>query len=368
MPIYTEVDLIEKKIKKLNAPINAKKKKSAVTEKKLRMKLKETGREKKLEQQELRKLKDSISLCESRIKDFEKDIDHHIEDQDETTGELNFQFNQRDEYEMKPRKRQVVFKKQQREIDQKEFELRKQKKKTIIDMKVDAGTIQNLSKRLGVINDRIEAVNNELNDAEFQFESSSSDLKENLSMIDKNETDMTVAVSDYEKQRLEHDATLRFVRKKIDKLDNKINKLIEDYEKAQGKQEEHEAENAATELSIKYQIQSFNNEIGKLSTAKDKIVNSKNKQEAIIKSDEKNIKHNNKQLSSLNKRQDTLDNDIEILEADKTTAVVTIDALAISINERKQEIEKIQKIYFFELETANKVIASPEHVITERSS
>ena len=66
-------------------------------------------------------------------------------------------------------------------------------------MKVDAGTIQNLSKRLGVINDRIEAVNNELNDAEFQFESSSSDLKENLSMIDKNETDMTVAVSDYEK-------------------------------------------------------------------------------------------------------------------------------------------------------------------------
>ena len=358
MPIYTEVDLIEKKIKKLNAPINAKKKKSAVTEKKLRMKLKETGREKKLEQQELRKLKDSISLCESRIKDFEKDIDHHIEDQDETTGELNFQFNQRDEYEMKPRKRQVVFKKQQREIDQKEFELRKQKKKTIIDMKVDAGTIQNLSKRLGVINDRIEAVNNELNDAEFQFESSSSDLKENLSMIDKNETDMTVAVSDYEKQRLEHDATLRFLRKKIDKLDNKINKLIEDYEKAQGKQEEHEAENAATELSVKYQIQSFNNEIGKLSTAKDKIVNSKNKQEAIIKSDEKNIKHNNKQLSSLNKRQDTLDNDIEILEADKTTAVVTIDALAISINERKQEIEKIQKIYFFELETANKVIAS----------
>ena len=122
-------------------------------------------------------------------------------------------------------------------------------------MKVDAGTIQNLSKRLGVINDRIEAVNNELNDAEFQFESSSSDLKENLSMMDKNETDMTIAVSDYEKQRLEHDATLRFVRKKIDKLDNKINKLIEDYEKAQGKQEEHEAENAATELSVKYQIQ-----------------------------------------------------------------------------------------------------------------
>ena len=67
--------------------------------------------------------------------------------------------------------------------------------------------------------------------------------------------------------------------------------MIEDYEKAQGKQEEHEAENAATELSVKYQIQSFNNEIGKLSTAKDKIVNSKNKQEAIIKSDEKNIKH-----------------------------------------------------------------------------
>ena len=78
-----------------------------------------------------------------------------------------------------------MFKKQQREIDQKEFELRKQKKKTIIDMKVDAGTIQDLSKRLGVINERIEAVNNELNDAEFQFESSSSDLKENLSAIDK---------------------------------------------------------------------------------------------------------------------------------------------------------------------------------------
>ena len=176
------------------------------------MKLKETGREKKLEQQELRKLKDSISLCESRIKDFEKDIDHHIEDQDETTGELNFQFNQRDEYEMKPRKRQVVFKKQQREIDQKEFELRKQKKKTIIDMKVDAGTIQNLSKRLGVINDRIEAVNNELNDAEFQFESSSSDLKENLSMMDKNETDMTVAISDYETARFSQKATDQRIR------------------------------------------------------------------------------------------------------------------------------------------------------------
>jgi len=358
MPIYTEVDLIEKKIQKLNAPINAKKKKSAVMEKKLRMKLKEAGRDKKLEQQELRKLKDSISLCESRIKDFEKDIDHHIEEQDETTGDLNFHFSQRDEYEMKPRKRQVVFKKQQREIDQKEFELRKQKKKTIIDMKVDAGTIQDLSKRLGVINERIEAVNNELNDAEFQFESSSSDLKENLSAIDKNEVDMRTAVSDYEKTRLEHDATLRFVRKKIDKLDNKINKLIEAYEQAQGKEEEHEAENAASELSVKYQIQSFKNEIGKLSSSRDKIVSSKNKQEAIIKSDEKNIKHNSKKLSSLNKGQDSLDNEIEILEADQTTAAVTIDALALSINERKQEIEKIQKIYFFELETANKVIAS----------
>ena len=107
--------------------------KKAVIEKKLRMKLKDVGREKKLEQQELRKLKDSISLCESRIKDMEKDIEHHIEEQDETTGDLNFQFSQRDEYEMKPRKRQVVFKKQQREIDQKEFELRKQKKKRDAD-------------------------------------------------------------------------------------------------------------------------------------------------------------------------------------------------------------------------------------------
>ena len=358
MPIYTEVDLIEKKIDKLNAPINAKKKKSAVIEKKLRMKLKDVGREKKLEQQEIRKLKDSISLCTSRIKDIEKDIDHHIEEQDETTGDLNFQFSQRDEYEMKPRKRQVVFKKQQREIDQKEFELRKQKKKTIIDMKVDAGTIQDLSKRLGVINERIEAVNNELNDAEFEFESCSSDLQENLSAIDKNELDMRTTVSDYEKKRLEHDATLRFIRKKIDKLDNKINKLIEGYEQAQGKQEEHEAENAASELSVKYQKQSFKNELGKLSASRDKIVTSKNKQEAIIKSDEKNIKHNNKKLTSLNKEQDSLDNEIEILEADQTTSTVTIDALSLSINERKQEIEKIQKIYFFELETANKVIAS----------
>ena len=135
----------------------------------------------------------------------------HIGDQDETTGELNFQFSQRDEYEMKPRKRQVVFKKQQREIDQKEFELRKQKKKTIIDMKTDAGTIQDLSKRLGVINERIEAVNNELNDAEFEFESCSSDLQENLSALDKNESDLRTAVSDYEKARLEHEATLRFI-------------------------------------------------------------------------------------------------------------------------------------------------------------
>jgi chromosome segregation ATPase/DNA-binding transcriptional ArsR family regulator len=358
MPIYTEVDLIEKKVEKLNAPINAKKKKSAVIEKKLRMKLKDVSREKKLEQQELRKLKDSISLCESRIKDMEKDIEHHIEEQDETTGDLNFQFSQRDEYEIKPRKRQVVFKKQQREIDQKEFELRKQKKKTIIDMKVDAGTIQDLSKRLGIINERIEAVNHELNDAEFEFESCSSDLQENLSAIDKNEADLRTAVSDYEKTRLEHDATLRFIRKKIDKLDNKVNKIIEAYEQAQGKEEEHEAENAATELSVKYQIQSFKNEIGKMSSSRDKIVTSKNKQESVIKSDEKNIKHNNKKLSSLNKDQDSLDNEIEILEADQTTATVTIDALSLSINDRKQEIEKIQKIYFFELETANKVIAS----------
>ena len=358
MPIYTEVDLIEKKLEKLKAPINAKKKKSAVIEKKLRLKLKDVGREKKLEQQELRKLKDSISLCQSRIKDFEKDIDLHIGDQDETTGELNFQFSQRDEYEMKPRKRQVVFKKQQREIDQKEFELRKQKKKTIIDMKTDAGTIQDLSKRLGVINERIEAVNNELNDAEFEFESCSSDLQENLSALDKNESDMRIAVSDYEKARLEHEATLRFIRKKIDKLDNKINKLIEEYENAQGKEEEHEAENAATELSVKYQIQSFKNELGKLSSARDKIIKSKNNQESIIKSDEKNIKHNNKKLTSINKKQDALDNEIEVLEADQTTATVTIDALSLSINDRMQEIDKIQKIYFFELETANKVIAS----------
>ena len=358
MPIYTEVDLIEKKIKRLKAPINAKKKKSAVVEKKLRMKLKEAARAKRLEQQELRKLKDSLSLCESRIKDFEKDIEHHIEEQDQTAGELNFQFGQHDEYEIKPRKRQVVFKKQQREIDQKEFELRKKKKKTIIDMKVDAGTIQDLSKRMGIINERIEAVNNELNDAEFQFESTSSDLAENAMALDKNEADMRITVSDYEKTRLEHDATLRFIRKKIDKLNNKINKLIESYEIAQGRQEEHEAENAATELSIKYQKQSHKNEIGKLSTAKNKIVVAKNKQEAIIKSDEKTIKHNNKKLSSLNIHQDTLDNEVEILEADQTTASVTVDALALSINERNQEIEKIQKIYFFELETINKVISS----------
>ena len=49
-------------------------------------------------------------------------------------------------------------------------------------------------------------------------------------------------------------------------------------------------------------------------------------------------------LSSLNKDQDSLDNEIEILEADQTTATVTIDALSLSINERKQEIEKIQKL------------------------
>ena len=63
-------------------------------------------------------------------------------------------------------------------------------------------------------------------------------------------------------------------------------------------------------------------------------------------------------LTSINKKQDALDNEIEILEADQTTATVTIDALSLSINDRMQEIDKIQKIYFFELETANKVIAS----------
>ena len=209
MPIYTEHDLIEKKLEKLKAPITAKKKKSAVIEKKLRLNIKELGREKKLLKQEMRKIKDSVDLCVARTKDLEKDIDQHIEEQDETTGDLNFNYSQRDEYEMKPRKRQVVFKKQQRQIDQKEFELRKQKKKTIIDMKVDAGTIQDLSKRLAIINERIEDINGELNDAETHFENCSTNLSENFSALDKNELDMRTAVSDFEKERLEHDATLR---------------------------------------------------------------------------------------------------------------------------------------------------------------
>ena len=292
MPIYTEHDLIEKKLVKLKAPITAKKKKSAVIEKKLRMNVKELSREKKLLQQEMRKIKDSVDLCVARTRDLEKDIEQHIEDQDETTGDLNFNYTQRDEYEMKPRKRQVVFKKQKRQIDQKEFELRKQKKKTIIDMKVDAGTIQDLSKRLAIINERIEVINGELNEAETHFENCSTNLLENFSALDKNELDMRTAVSDFEKERLEHDATLRFTRKKIEKLDRKISKIIESYENAQSKEEELDAENAASELAIKYQNQSFKNEIGKLIPSRDKILAVKNRQEAGINADEKNIRHN----------------------------------------------------------------------------
>ena len=358
MPIYTEHDLIEKKLEKLKAPITAKRKKSAVIEKKLRMNVKELSREKKLLQQEMRKIKDSVDLCVARTKDFEKDIDQHIEEQDETTGDLNFNYSQRDEFEMKPRKRQVVFKKQQRQIDQKEFELRKQKKKTIIDMKVDAGTIQDLSKRLGIINERIEVINGELNEAETHFENCSTDLSENFSAIDKNELDMRTAVSDFEKERLEHDATLRFIRKKIEKLDGKLSKTIEAYEHAQSKEEELDAENAASELTIKYQNQSFKNEIGKLTPAREKILAVKNRQEAGINADEKNIRHNNKKLSSQSKRQDHLVGEVDILEADQETTTVTIDALILSIGERQQEVEKLNKIYNFELETANKVIAS----------
>jgi len=356
MPIYTEHDLIEKKFEKFKAPITAKKKKSAVIEKKLRMKVKELGREKKLLQQEMRKIKDSVDLCVARTKDLEKDIDQHIEEQDETTGDLNFNYGQRDEYEMKPRKRQVVFKKQQRQIDQKEFELRKQKKKTIIDMKVEAGTIQDLSKRLAIINERIEVINSELNEAETQFENCSSNLSENYSAIDKNELDMRTAISDFEKERLEHDATLRFISKKIEKLDVKISKIIEAYEKAQSNEEELEAENAASELSIKYQNQSYKNEKGKLTTSRDKIVAVKNKQEAVINADKKTIRHNNKKLSSLTRRQNLLVSEVDILEADQETTTVTIDALVLSIGERQQEVDKLEKIYSFELETANKVI------------
>ncbi len=54
------------------------------------MNVKELSREKKLLQQEMRKIKDSVDLCVARTKDFEKDIDQHIEEQDETTGDLNF--------------------------------------------------------------------------------------------------------------------------------------------------------------------------------------------------------------------------------------------------------------------------------------
>ncbi|MFL3045376.1 MAG: helix-turn-helix domain-containing protein [Candidatus Neomarinimicrobiota bacterium] len=358
MPIYTEHDLIEKKLVKLKAPITAKKKKSAVIEKKLRMNVKELSREKKLLQQEMRKIKDSVDLCVARTRDLEKDIEQHIEDQDETTGDLNFNYTQRDEYEMKPRKRQVVFKKQQRQIDQKEFELRKQKKKTIIDMKVDAGTIQDLSKRLAIINERIEVINGELNEAETHFENCSTNLLENFSALDKNELDMRTAVSDFEKERLEHDATLRFTRKKIEKLDRKISKIIESYENAQSKEEELDAENAASELAIKYQNQSFKNEIGKLIPSRDKILAVKNRQEAGINADEKNIRHNNKKLSSQSKRQDHLVGEIDILEADQETTMVTIDTLILSISEREQEVEKLMKIYNFELDTANKVIAT----------
>ena len=358
MPIYTEHDLIEKKLEKLKAPITAKRKKSAVIEKKLRLKVKELGREKKLLQQEMRKIKDSIDLCVARIKDFEKDIDQHIEEQDETSGDLNFNYGQRDEYEMKPRTRQVVFKKQQRQIDQKEFELRKQKKKTIIDMKVDAGTIQDLSKRLAVINERIEVINSELNEAETNFENCSTDFSENIDAMDKNEADMRMVVNDFEKEKLEHEATLRFIRKKMNKLDVKISKIIESYEHAQSKEEELEAENAASELSIKYQNQSFKNEKGKLTATRNKIVAVKNKQEATINADKKNIRYNNKKLSGLTKSQDHLVNEIDILEADQEIATVTIDVLILSIGERQQEVEKLEKIYNFELETVNKVIAS----------
>ena len=65
------------------------------------------------------------------------------------------------------------------------------------------------------------------------------------------------------KKELEHDATLRFIRKKIEKLDGNLSKIIEAYEHAQSKEEELDAENAASELAIKYQNQSFKNEIGK---------------------------------------------------------------------------------------------------------
>ena len=257
---------------------------------------------------------------------------------------------------MKPRKRQVVFKKQQRQIDQKEFELRKQKKKTIIDMKVDAGTIQDLSKRLAIINERIEVINSELNEAETHFENSSTDLSENFSALDKNEVDMRAAVSDFEKERLEHDASLRFIRKKIENLDVKISKIFEAYEKAQSNEEELDAEISASELGIKYQNQSFKNEKGKLTASRDKIAVVKNKQEAVIKSDKKTVRHNNKKLSILTNRQNHLVSEMDILEADQETTTVTIDALVLSIGERQQEVDKLEKIYNFELDTANKVI------------
>ena len=214
-----------------------------------------------------------------------------------------------------------------------------------------AGTIQDLSKRLAIINDRIEVINGELNEAETHFENCSTNLLENFSALDKNELDMRTAVSDFEKERLEHDATLRFTRKKIEKLDRKISKIIESYENAQSKEEELDAENAASELAIKYQNQSFKNEIGKLIPSRDKILAVKNRQEAGINADEKNIRHNNKKLSSQSKRQDHLVGEIDILEADQETTMVTIDTLILSISEREQEVEKLMKIYNFELDT-----------------
>ena len=167
---------------------------------------------------------------------------------------------------------------------------------------------------------------------------------------------MRAAVSDFEKERLEHDASLRFIRKKIEKLDLKISKIIEAYEKAQSNEEELDAKNSSSELSIKYQNQSFKNEKEKLTASRDKIAAVKNKQEAIIKSDKKTVRHNNKKLSNLTNRQNHLVSEMDILEADQETTTITIDALVLSISERQQEVEKLDKIYNFELDTANKVI------------
>ena len=82
----------------------------------------------------------------------------------------------------------------------------------------------------------------------------------------------------------------------------------------------------------------------------------KNKQEAVIKSDKKTVRHNNKKLSTLTNRQNHLVSEMDILEADQETTTVTIDALVLSIGERQQEVDKLEKIYNFELDTANKVI------------